>query len=131
MSEIYCPVCGKEHSMSSRHCVSCGEDLEEIILDYKNKHLPISFNNDKLKKAQPIDEWEKQRQTILKIKEQEKARERIERLEEQQQISESEKTSKRRKRSLSRKTCWDWVLEYLLSLLTCGFSDCRRDCGRD
>ena len=127
MSEIFCPNCGKTHSTNKKNCASCGEDLEDIILDFKNKHLPITFNNGKKKEAQPTDEWEKQRQTILKIKEQEKARERIERLEEQQQISKSEKTRKRRKRSLSRKTCWDWILEYLLSCLTCGFSGCWKD----
>ena len=95
MSEIFCPNCGKTHSTNKKNCASCGEDLEDIILDFKNKHLPITFNNGKKKEAQPTDEWEKQRQTILKIKEQEKARERIERLEEQQQISKSEKTTRR------------------------------------
>ena len=97
MTKIFCPCCGNAHSSNKRYCSFCGEDLEEIILDYKNKHLPIAFNNDKLKKAQPIDEWDERRQTVLKIKEKEKARERIARLKEQQRIAEFEKTRKRRK----------------------------------
>ena len=45
MSEdvIFCPNCGQKHTASGRYCENCGTDLEEIILQYKNKQLPIRY----------------------------------------------------------------------------------------
>ena len=78
MSELFCPSCGKEHIGNERYCSYCNEDLEDIIIEYKDKQLPISIKNDKPKEVKPIDAWAERRETVLKIKEQE--RERIESL---------------------------------------------------
>ena len=45
MSEdaIFCPNCGAKHTASGRYCENCGTDLEEIILQYKNRQLPIRY----------------------------------------------------------------------------------------
>ncbi len=80
MSELFCPSCGKEHIGNERYCSYCNEDLEDIIIEYKDKQLPISIKNDKPKEVKPIDAWAERRETVLKIKEQERERERIESL---------------------------------------------------
>lgn len=45
MSEenIFCPNCGSKHTSNGRFCQYCGTDLEEIILQYKNKQLPVRY----------------------------------------------------------------------------------------
>lgn len=40
---IFCPNCGAKHTASGRYCEHCGTDLEEIIMQYKNKQLPIRY----------------------------------------------------------------------------------------
>ena len=76
MSEILCPSCGKAHKTKSQTCVFCGENLEEIMLDPKERKLPSDLGNDKPKKVKPVDAWEEQKKTALKFKEQEKTQER-------------------------------------------------------
>ena len=72
MTDIYCPSCGKEHTSNERYCAFCGADLEPIILKFKEKHLPLSFNNGKKQKIpddpKTPDEWELRRQEVLRIK---------------------------------------------------------------
>lgn len=41
---LYCPKCGKEHKTADRYCQYCGVDLENIILKFKQKNLPVRFN---------------------------------------------------------------------------------------
>jgi len=43
--ELYCPKCGSKHDTSDRYCQYCGEDLEEVIVQYKSKQLPIRYQN--------------------------------------------------------------------------------------
>ncbi len=80
MSTFFCPSCGKEHKINSQFCSFCGEDLEDFILKFKEQHLPITIDSEKIDKAQPKDKWEESTQKVLKIKEQKKERERIEKL---------------------------------------------------
>ncbi len=44
MSEVKWPKCGNTHQSNSKLCVFCGENLELIILEYKEKNLPVNFN---------------------------------------------------------------------------------------
>ena len=46
---VLCPNCGREHLSSERNCTYCGHDLADLIVDFKDKHLPISFNNEEKK----------------------------------------------------------------------------------
>lgn len=46
---VLCPECGMEHLSSERNCTYCGYDLTDLIVDFKDKHLPISFNNEEKK----------------------------------------------------------------------------------
>ena len=41
---IFCPKCGQEHTSTKRYCKNCGNDLEEVILRFKQKYLPIKYN---------------------------------------------------------------------------------------
>ena len=41
---VYCPSCGKLHKTESRYCLFCGNDLEEVILKFKKKRLPIKYD---------------------------------------------------------------------------------------
>ena len=41
MSAIFCPNCGKKHTINNKFCEYCGTNLGEAILRYKQKHLPI------------------------------------------------------------------------------------------
>ena len=43
MSGIYCPQCGKLHESEGKFCEYCGYDLEDVILQYKDKRLPVRF----------------------------------------------------------------------------------------
>ncbi len=70
MNELKCTNCGEAHTSNDRHCSFCGEDLGEAILKYKEKQLPVTFNNGKPKKIQPEDEAEERKQAVLRIKEQ-------------------------------------------------------------
>ncbi len=45
MSDLFCPKCGSKHDTNDKYCQYCGEDLEEIILEYKSKKLPIRYQN--------------------------------------------------------------------------------------
>lgn len=49
MTEILCTGCGKNHRSNSRYCEFCGKDLEDVILRYKEQHLPIKLNNNSTK----------------------------------------------------------------------------------
>ena len=79
MSSVYCPKCGKENSTSQKTCVSCGTNLESVIIDFKEKKKPITANDEMLKQAKPKDKFEEASQAVLKIK-REEARERIDQL---------------------------------------------------
>ncbi|MFW9852495.1 MAG: hypothetical protein ACFFDS_06110 [Candidatus Thorarchaeota archaeon] len=46
---VLCPECGMEHLSSERNCTYCGYDLADLIVDFKDKHLPVSFNNEEKK----------------------------------------------------------------------------------
>ena len=43
MVEVYCTNCGKKHTSASNVCEYCGEDLTDVILRQKQKHLPIKY----------------------------------------------------------------------------------------
>ncbi|OLS31842.1 MAG: hypothetical protein HeimAB125_14910 [Candidatus Heimdallarchaeota archaeon AB_125] len=45
MVKIFCSKCGKLHETEGKICENCGEDLEGSILRYKQKHLPIKYEN--------------------------------------------------------------------------------------
>ena len=41
--DLFCPNCGSKHEVNGRYCEYCGSDLEEIILQYKRKKLPVRY----------------------------------------------------------------------------------------
>ena len=44
MNEMFlCTNCGKLHKSSGKHCEFCGTNLEDEILKYKEKKLPIKY----------------------------------------------------------------------------------------
>ncbi|MCK4845140.1 MAG: zinc ribbon domain-containing protein, partial [Candidatus Heimdallarchaeota archaeon] len=43
MSAIFCPNCGKKHTINNKFCEYCGTNLGDAILRYKQKHLPIKY----------------------------------------------------------------------------------------
>lgn len=43
MSTIFCPNCGEKHTTNNKFCETCGADLGEAILRYKQRHLPITY----------------------------------------------------------------------------------------
>jgi len=45
MVKIFCSKCGHLHETEERYCENCGEDLEGAILRYKQRHLPIKYEN--------------------------------------------------------------------------------------
>ncbi|NPD89770.1 MAG: zinc-ribbon domain-containing protein [Asgard group archaeon] len=49
MSDLICPKCGKKHDSSEKNCMYCGENLEDLIIQYKTDRLPI-------KSSQPVPE---------------------------------------------------------------------------
>ncbi len=49
---VLCPNCGMEHLSSERNCTYCGEDLADLIVDFKEKHLPISLSNEEKKEKE-------------------------------------------------------------------------------
>ncbi len=51
MSEFFCPSCSKKHLSNDRYCSFCGYDLEQLILEYKDRHLPVKLNNHKEEKT--------------------------------------------------------------------------------
>ena len=66
MKEFRCPECGKAHNSEARFCFFCKADLEEAILEYKEKHLPIRFeNNNKMKLTEEeLEEMRSRKVTI-------------------------------------------------------------------
>ena len=52
MKSVYCPKCGKMHKSVNKQCDFCGENLEFVILRFKQDHLPIKYQ----KTAPPYDE---------------------------------------------------------------------------
>ena len=46
MKGVYCPNCGKAHEKNGRYCENCGNDLEEVIIRYKQRRLPIKYKNE-------------------------------------------------------------------------------------
>ena len=44
MSEILCPKCGKKHDSTEKTCMYCGENLEDLIIQYKNDRLPVKLS---------------------------------------------------------------------------------------
>ena len=46
MANLYCPSCGKQHNVSNRYCMYCGQDLEKIIQRFKDKRLPIKYQTE-------------------------------------------------------------------------------------
>ena len=45
MSGLYCPNCGKLHESAEKFCMFCGDNLESLILEYKNQRLPVKIEN--------------------------------------------------------------------------------------
>ena len=43
MSGVFCPNCGKKHDTTGKYCQYCGQDLEEVIMRYKNENLPVRY----------------------------------------------------------------------------------------
>jgi hypothetical protein len=43
MEGFKCTKCRKLHESEAKFCYFCGEDLEDAILEYKEKHHPIKF----------------------------------------------------------------------------------------
>jgi len=43
MEDFKCTKCRKPHESEAKFCYHCGEYLEDAILEYKEKHLPITF----------------------------------------------------------------------------------------
>ena len=41
---LRCPNCNEIHETNSRYCSNCNFDLEQDILRFKNRHLPIHFS---------------------------------------------------------------------------------------
>ena len=52
MNEVFCPKCGKIHKSISKYCEYCGEDLEFVILKFKQQNLPIKYQIEE----PPVDE---------------------------------------------------------------------------
>ena len=52
MNELFCPKCGKKHFSANRYCQYCGKDLENVIIRFKQKNLPIKYQT----KTSSIDE---------------------------------------------------------------------------
>ncbi|MHA1516181.1 MAG: hypothetical protein ACTSPF_11660 [Candidatus Heimdallarchaeaceae archaeon] len=44
MSGLFCPSCEKEHTSNTKNCEFCGTNLESVILEFKQKNLPVKFN---------------------------------------------------------------------------------------
>jgi len=122
MNYPICPNCEKEHSSNDRFCSYCGEDLEEIILAFKEKQLPVSFNNNnkRAKETFSLDEAEERRQEVLRIKEEQREHERTVKAEEQKQRDEYEKTLKRKPIPTIRKkrmTCIPPIVVLILMII--------------
>ncbi len=47
MTKLHCVSCGKVHNSNNRYCEFCGYDLEDEILRFKQKQLPIKYENSK------------------------------------------------------------------------------------
>ena len=43
MDDFKCTKCRKPHESEAKFCFFCGADLEEAILEYKQQHLPVKF----------------------------------------------------------------------------------------
>ena len=43
MEDFVCPKCRKPHISEAKFCFHCGQDLEDAIIQYKAKHLPIKY----------------------------------------------------------------------------------------
>ncbi|MHA1954747.1 MAG: hypothetical protein ACW96U_12455 [Candidatus Heimdallarchaeaceae archaeon] len=43
MKEIFCPNCGQIHKSEGQFCEYCGNDLEKVILQFKQDQLPIRY----------------------------------------------------------------------------------------
>ena len=43
MSGVYCSNCGKLHESNNKECLFCGHNLEKEILRYKQKRLPVDY----------------------------------------------------------------------------------------
>ena len=88
MKDFKCPNCDVVHTSNNRYCSSCGEDLEEAILEFKENRLPIVFFNGGSKEKSSMDEAEKRRQQVLRIKEEEREKQEIAKAEEQRKQEE-------------------------------------------
>ena len=72
MSGVFCPNCGKKHAAEGKFCEYCGTDLEQVILRYKQRKLPIKYQTEpKAPPYQPITESLKKKRkpihTIFRI----------------------------------------------------------------
>ncbi len=43
MEDFKCTKCRKPHESEAKFCYFCGADLEDAILEYKQQHLPVKF----------------------------------------------------------------------------------------
>ena len=90
MSDLICPKCGKIHDSTEKNCAYCGENLEDLIVQYKNNRLPIKLSEPlperrimskdeyeryykkgipltKIRASGTVDEEKKERNTLLEI----------------------------------------------------------------
>ena len=90
MAELLCPNCGKKHDSTEKNCMYCGENLKDLIIQYKNDRLPVKLSKSTperrimtkdeyeryYKQGKPlpkihergiVDEVEKERNTLLEF----------------------------------------------------------------
>lgn len=71
MSGIFCSKCGEKHTSDGKFCKHCGNDLEQTILRYKQKKLPIRFIDEGLTQPQTSQDAppapKKQRKVLITV----------------------------------------------------------------
>jgi hypothetical protein len=45
MKEIFCPNCGQAHKSEGKFCEYCGNNLEKVILQFKQDQMPIKYRS--------------------------------------------------------------------------------------
>ncbi len=73
MSGVFCPNCGKKHAAEGKFCEYCGTDLEQVILRYKQRKLPIKYQTEpkappyQPHPGQPIAKIQKEKQKPVQL----------------------------------------------------------------